>query len=345
MTSATQTKSRKRSPRKASKEHVQAKINASNRKHLDMPKKKKKLEGRFIKFDRDLAQAWIDHDREIRAKLRKDNRPVSPSNVKAKSDDMHAGCFMTTAQGPTVDQDTKVLDGQHTLLAVIRYYDECDEMDVKPEPVTLWVKEGEDPANFEFYDLGKKRSSEDVFSIEKVANPREMAIATRLVWLRVNGMRVRGGKKLSPHDTYEFSKKHPGLKKSAKFIMNFGVAEDSLPVKEMMSPGYAIALHYLMSNSDCGNKSASKMSDNFWEAVAEQDAVKHTGPWHLVRLINKIKSDKNLKMDRDALVDNTIVAFNKFVDGEKPTRIWTLQDGDKPVLGGLDQSEVPEEVE
>jgi hypothetical protein len=300
-----------------------------------MPKKLKKLAGRHIKFTGELAQAWIDHDAEVRAETGRKQRPLTKSNVTKKFEDMMNDTFVTTSQGPTIDWDGAVIDGQHQLNAIVRYYNECEKQGIKPTPIDLFVKEGENPDHFPFYDLGKPRSGADVFAIEGIEFPKEMSYAARLLWIRYNGKRVAGAGRLSPYALDEFAKEHPGLKKSCKYIMEFGTDEDSLPCKELMSPGYATALHYLMVNAD---DVKDGQADEFWRLVIEQEGEKNTAPFHLVKKIKKADSDKEYKLSRDALVDLTIHAFNQWCDGVTGTmkQVLNLEAGDRPELGGYD---------
>ena len=133
------------------RDRAQADRAAKKEASRDMPKKMKGLKSRFVEFDGDLAQAWIDHDTKVREKLKSFNRNLTKSNVNDKADCMINESFMTTSQGITVDWNTAVIDGQHTLHAIVLYY----ETAVKPSPVRIYVTEGEDPGNFPFYDQGK----------------------------------------------------------------------------------------------------------------------------------------------------------------------------------------------
>lgn len=320
---------------------VQAKIDAkkkASRAKLDMPKKLKKLAGRHVKFDGILAAAWIEHDRSIREETKRKNRPLSNANVKVKYENMMNGTFVTTSQGPTVDWDGAVIDGQHTLNAILEYYNR----DSQAEPITLFVKEGENPDHFPFYDQGKNRSNEDVFAMANFDNPKVFAGAARLVWIRVNGKRVAGAGKMSPYALKEFAELHKGIGKSVKFICKFGRGgEDDASnlAKSVMAEGYASALHYLMVNADVDQ--AAKKADEFWDLLINPERKSNLAPCRLAREINKVKNDPEVTMTRDALVLKTIAAFNNYCDEDEG--VIKLKKGDYPVLGGYDCSNVEED--
>ena len=327
---------------------TRAKIDAKKNKtaiKLDMPKKIKGLQSRFVEFDGPLAQTWIDHDKMVREKNGTSNRKLTKSNVKAKKDCMLNDAFMTTSQGITVDWNTAIIDGQHTLHAIVAYYNDpdCDD----PKPVKIYVTEGEDPANFPFYDQGKTRSNEDVFGMAQLENPKELAVASRLLWIRVNGKRVSGAGKLSPYALIEFSKDYKLLSRSLKFIMNFGREKNEDDrgnyCKSFLSEGYAAALHYLMVNADGIKGDAKKLADQFWDLLINPEKKSPLAPCVLHRKLVQVKNDPEKKMTRDGLVDNVIEAFNRFVD--KKTGPFRLSREDRPQLGGYDGSQAPNDEE
>ncbi len=295
----------------------------------DLPKKLKKMETRTVSFDLDKAEAWFERNTS--------NRPISKAAYKRFAEQMHTGEFRTTSQGISVNKRGKVQDGQHRLLGVKYYYENYPD----PQPVEMRVTEGEED-NFPFFDQGRNRSAADVFAIDKHDYPGELAIASRLLWIRYHGKRVAGAGKASPYELMEFAKEFPGLEKSVRFIMKFGQDEDSLPCKELMSPGYAAALHFLMLHAD-GVDNAKKAANDFWTQVIEQDARKGTAPYYLYRKLKKMKLDPTVKLTRDATVDFTIEAFNRFVDGDK-TRLPTMI-SDRPQLGGYDGAGADEDIE
>ena len=310
---------------------------------LDMPRKVKGLQSRAVKFvSGEHAEAWLAHDEKVRAKTGRKNRPVTKANVKNKFEAMCVGMWKTTSQGITVDWDGSVIDGQHTLNAIVNYGNWCQEFNMDFEPITIWVTEGEDPDNFPFYDQGKNRSLADVLEIDNVDNARDYANALRLLWLRVHGRTVRGGGKLSPYQLKDFGQEYKGMSKSSKFIASFGETEDSLPCRETMSPGYAIALHYLMENAE-GVENGT--ADQFWTVLIEQEdhpngeiKWKDSPMYKLSRYFKRIRNQEGARLERDAIVDLTVSAFNAFAEGTSWTARWNKDD--RETLGGYDGSQV-----
>ena len=310
---------------------------------MDMPKKMKGLKSRFIDFDGELAQAWIDHDTKVRDKLKSFNRNLSKSNVNDKADCMINESFMTTSQGITVDWNTAVIDGQHTLHAIVLYY----ETAVKPSPVRIYVTEGEDPGNFPFYDQGKNRSNGDVFAMANLANPKQLAVAARLLWIRVNGKRIAGAGKLSPYALKEFVTEYKGLSKSLDYVMSFGreaKEEDRGDFcKSVIPDAYAAALHFLMVNADGVKGDAKKKADAFFDLLINPEPKSPLAPCKLRQKFNAVRNDPEKSMNRDAKVDYMIAAFNNFCDGVKgPIKVAK---GERPQLGGYDGSQGPENLE
>ena len=299
-----------------------------------MPTKRDHLEGRYVLFDGELAQAWLDHDEKVRAGKTK-NRKVSKPNVQIKVQDMLNDSFVPTGQNPTIDQNTAIIDGQHTFHAIVQYYEEAE----KPTPVLLWIKEGEDPKNFPFYDQGKPRSTADVFGIANQDYPQEIAHAARLLWIRVHGKRIAGAGKVGPYTLAEFVKKgHTKLKASMKFIMSFGKEEDSIPCSSLLSPGYAAALHYLMTSA----AEQPEAADEFWKLLIENEAPKGSAIKKLYVKLSKSKNPKTeMKLTRDQLVDYIVEAFNSWMENSDKL---TINKNDRPLLKGLD-SEWVNEVE
>lgn len=336
-----------KSPAKKSKKKLQVnpeiKAKAAAKKSkgpaLDMPKKLKKLTSRLIKFDGDLAQAWIDHDIKVREMTKTCNRKLTTANVKAKVEHMMAGSYMTTSQGLTIDFDGAVIDGQHTLNAIVMYYDKAES----PEPITLYVTEGEDPSHFPFYDQGKTRSNEDVFAMANFNNPRELSVASRLLWIRMMGRRVSGAGKMSPYALVEFAKPHKKLIKSIDTVIKFGREDNEEDqgdrVKSVMSEGYAAALHFLMVNAE---GSSQEKADEFWDLLVNPEPKSKLAPCVLRRKIQRIQNGES-RMDRDWLVNGTIQAFNRFVDGDLGN--FEISKLDEFTLGGLDASLSPESDE
>ena len=340
MTTKTPAKAKKNSklnPKTRAKADARKK---AERAKLDMPKKIKKLASRVVKFTGALAQAWIDQDAKVREAKKTSNRKLTKSNVTSKVNDMLNESFVMTSQGITIDWDGAVIDGQHTLNAIVRYYEEADS----PTPVSIYVTEGEDPAHFPFYDRGKIRSNEDVFEIANFDSPRDYAGAARLLWIRVNGKRVAGAGKLSPYALMEFAEQYKGLAKSLKFVETFGNEPNEEDrgdfCKSVISVAYAAALHFLMVNAE---GSSQKLADDFFDLLINPEPKSPLAPCKLRQKFNAVRNDPEKSMNRDAKVDYMVAAFNNYCDEIKgPIKVAK---GERPQLGGYDGSNGPEIAE
>jgi hypothetical protein len=76
-------------------------------------------------------------------------RTVNASRAKRIGDAMATGTFKLTGQTIVIDRDGNLLDGQHRLTG------QC----LANVDFTYLVVEGEDPENFQYYDLGTKRTA------------------------------------------------------------------------------------------------------------------------------------------------------------------------------------------
>ena len=294
----------------------------------DVPKKLKEMATRTVKFDFDKAERWLQQN--------KFNRPISKKNYESFGRKMYTGEFRTTSQGASIDRKGNLQDGQHRLFGVLHYYCLCEETGTTPKPVEIRITEGEN-SNFEFFDQGKNRTTADVLAIDEVDYHEEIAIALRLLWIRMNGKKVAGANKLSPYELRNFGQDHmEGLNKSAQFIMEFGKSEDSLPAKGFMSPGYIIAFHYLMVNAVDGTTTSA---NTFWEAVIENEADKTSPMYKLYKKFNKVRMTQDMKLSRDEMVLYCIQGMYSYLYEENVS--WNKPTKDL-FLGGLDGSLVPE---
>jgi hypothetical protein len=295
-----------------------------------LPAKVKGLRSRVCKFDAKRASAWLEFNKPRDRNDNLHNRPVYKATVSLYAGMMYDGEFALTAQGITTGWNQRLLNGQHQLEAVRQYYQMCEEEGTKAKPVELYVHEGDDPENFVFYDQGKNRTVADVLATEGEDHSKELGVAIRLLWIRVHGGKVRGTGKLLPHKLAEFLNEFKGLRNSVAWILKLGKGEDEIPVKSLLSPGYAAALHYLMCNAEGGSK---EIADKFWNNAIQREGDKDSAPCRLhVKLLKQ--KDAEAKWNRDTLVNYCVSAFNRFVDKEKGN--WTVGRDEYPHLGGYD---------
>jgi len=105
------------------------------------------------------------------------NRVIRDSHVGFLAKQMSDGTWMFDGSPIRFNRSRKLLDGQHRLSAIIKS-DTVQEM---------LVLTGINDEAFKVMDTGKNRNASDVFSIERIPNPYEVAAATRIVFGIKNG--------------------------------------------------------------------------------------------------------------------------------------------------------------
>lgn len=201
------------------------------------------------------------------------------------------------------------------------------------------------PSAFANMDGVIRRTVADAFYVDKLDNNKELAVAVRLVWIRLNRGDVRGSKQLRTKQSLKILNEHADLTKSIKFIVDLDEQQDR-GLSQLLSLGYAGALHYFMSASNVEKPKTT--ANEFWENVADYEVLKDgSAPVKLRVALQKNRKPTNAnKLDRDSLVALVIKAWLAYVNGEKVDRL-SVQKGERPIIGGLDlePEDEPEEVE
>jgi hypothetical protein len=242
--------------------------------------------------------------------------------------------------------------------------------------VPVLLVEGVDPPGADTADTGKGRSLGDVlFRRNEFANgksisdsvkaklSRELAVAVRLVWLRLNGGRVARGAKLHHPEAIAFLGDHPLLHDAILFLHeeDGGSGAEGKKITDYLTLGYAAGLMYLMAYSENKRDSYEKgmdmsrkpkswaLAEEFFVTFAQEPwgTKKHEPVKALHKALEKNKSSED-KLSRDALctlVTRSWLAWTKQTDKWQTGRALTTglytKDGDKEVLnferfGGLD---------
>lgn len=95
------------------------------------------------------------------------NRELSSRTVEAYAKEMAAGRWRETHQGMAIDNEGRLLDGQHRCKAVI----------VAGVPIMTDIKFGLDPESFAMIDLGRKRTTADALYLDGVQSPPKLLAA------------------------------------------------------------------------------------------------------------------------------------------------------------------------
>lgn len=219
------------------------------------------------------------------------NRPISEAKVRKYAATMAAGRWRYTGQTISFSK-TRILDGQHRLLACIK----------SSTPFDAMVVFGVPDESFAFIDVGKTRTASDVFSINGVVNNVVMAAAIQWVVGYDSGALsdAAGGKVADDHDElYRHYLKHQGLQDSSWVSSIFGKAK-------IASPSMMVALHYI-----CSRRSRAE-ADKFYRCLGE--GIGFTGKkdpaYRLHQKLVESAMSQQHKLGRKAAAAMTIQAWN-----------------------------------
>lgn len=277
------------------------------------------------------------------------NRPLSVNLAKQYADMMFkqewAGQKKSpakTSNGETFSIDKKghIVSCAHRCLAIViaeyqrqRWMKMDRKDDLKDYGITGPIKikaiviTGVDGNAADTADTGKSRTLGDVLFRRDEMNGKEMpesakkllskelAHALRLVWLRINGLRVARGPKLHTPEAIAFLEEHPLLHDALLHVYeeNGGNGADGRKVTNFVTLGYAAANLYLAGymHSDRDKLETKDLdmtrkpkgwakAEEFWTLFA-QDLHQKDNP---IKSLHKILGDNRLseqKLDRDAL--------------------------------------------
>lgn len=174
------------------------------------------------------------------------NRHVAQAVLKQYVGQMKLGQWRYT-RVPIIFSTERLIDGQHRLEA-------CVEAQVS---IVADVVFGADDAAFAFIDVGKRRTTGDIFSINGVPHANSIAAATKWLW-KYNDNRYMGhggGNFLSAAQTYDYFLTLDGLHASINIGRTVGHSK--------IAPGAMMAaIHYL-----CANKNRA-LADQFFDILA-----------------------------------------------------------------------------
>lgn len=233
------------------------------------------------------------------------NRPISGPTVARNVREMTEGRFHWTRLPIIFSDAGRLIDGQHRLIACVK-----SGVTIKSDVVF-----GAPDEAFAYIDVGKKRSSGDIFAIEKVENANLMAAATlKLISILELWPRSLGkSPNLTVSEVYERYAAFPRLSESAHFGHAFNKAR-------IMEGSLATALHYY-----CAQKNRA-MANEFFEKVATGVGItgKNDPAARLRdRLIANLASEDKMSARRKAGL--VIKAWNAFRDG-RPCKVLKYTD-------------------
>jgi hypothetical protein len=205
---------------------------------------------------------------------------VSRARVKSIARAIQAGRWRCNGEPLILDQDGRLLDGQHRLAAVIEANQAIDS----------FVMVGIDPAHFSTIDQGAKRTGGDVLAIEGHPQAKTLASALRWVWRYEFEAMRKATVTILDYELNEYLGEHPALPHSLQWGQQ---------VRMLLPHGAATALHYLMSAKDVA------LAKSFFHGLAHGQNLTAADPVYHVRerfLKEKVQPHHMLIVGRMALL-------------------------------------------
>ena len=258
-----------------------------------------------------------------------------------------------------VDANGMTQSGQHRgvglILAELERRKDPDQWGKKPIIYETVFVTGIEPKNeiVDTIDLAQKRGLGDVLfrnremgdvsDKQQKRMARILAGALRVVWLRLIGQSVVGGKTFLHSEALDVLAEHPNLHDCVAFITEKdGTGENGKCISATLSPAYAAGLMYLMSRAKGGMSKAKQ----FWAAYAT-GAFSEGEP--LLALKKKLeRSEASSSQGRQEIIGVICKAYQLWLDGKtgvKPSDL-NVKKGEDPRFGGIDIApKIEEEVE
>lgn len=267
-------------------------------------------------IDRHLAQKYLSKSRG--------NRKESKNRIEQYAQSIINKKWVLNGEPIIFDDDGKLLDGHHRLLAVICAYETFNKEVTIDSLVTSGIKK----ENFSTINIGKSRTGADWLSINNENNCT--LLGATLNWVnrykkeKMNDL----GFCLSNPEVIPFLNKHPGIRESVHFV---GCME-----KMGFKTGLCAALHYLF-----GMANAEKCQD-FFNKIETGANLSQNDPTLLIRdkIYNRTKN--RIKMVEMAAL--CIKAWNAFTDNRSLNSLRWRNVGDKPELFPYINGLAPEQI-
>jgi hypothetical protein len=304
----------------------------------------------------EIDKVWVDFDlaTQIVEESNSSNRPLTTSIAKRY---MHAilegrwGCSPDTIG---FDADGELISGQHRLWGLI-FAENLRREDpeyvknvygiTKPIELPFIFTRGFRPQDADSVDIGKTRTGADVLARRHLFGDensdaqnkkmhKELAVASRLLWTRINGKTVAGSGVFAHHELKTFVDEHAQLIDCVRFIRDsdYGESNDRL-VANYISIGFASGLLALMQSVD------EEKGEEFWTLFAA-GALSADHP--ISRYKQFLLDMRNAgTVDRDHQVNAAIKAFKLFLAGEEKTTKTKIKPkkNERPFLPeGLDRA-------
>lgn len=252
------------------------------------------------------AEAILD---AVKDDPRTRNRPVKDAHVEWLAGMMKAGKWRMNGEPIILDEDDKLLDGQHRLWAVVH----------SQVTIETWVNRGVPREYFATIDTGATRTTADVLGIRGESN--SAVLAAVLGWLH----RYEQGKMLAGTKASGFSqeiavsmlRKHSGVRD----VMLWANAQRNHPVLSKIPRSALTFLKYVFALYK-PNK-----AEEFFEAVSDARLDRIGAPTETLRnwLLKKDQSRARANFIHGTLTTMAICvkAWDAFLNDEHPkTFVW-----------------------
>jgi len=126
------------------------------------------------------------------------NRPVRHGHVAKLAAIMAAGKWPSIKSPVVFSKSGTINDGQHRLMACVQ----------SGAAFESWVHFGDEDENFQYHDIGQKRTAGDIFSINGVKNPNVVSAATKFIRTYRNksnpGPQLQQTRNIDPGPLYDY---------------------------------------------------------------------------------------------------------------------------------------------
>lgn len=224
------------------------------------------------------------------------NRPLTASLVKTFAKDMTAGKWLLSGEPIIFSSEGVLNDGQHRLFAVLQ----------SGAKIVTDVRFGIERRAFQVTDLGKKRSTGDMLSIDDVTNAQACGAALRLLF-DYEGGDFRFYYKLPPQDVRSYLAENPKMGASVTKGIYYYSHFRLLPVSIFSFS------HYVLSRLDGG------AAETFFQAIADGTGNPHHPADAFRRLLTN--SPRGSKMSQWYKIWCLFHAWNLFRQGKNQQKV------------------------
>jgi hypothetical protein len=247
-----------------------------------------KIETRYVTITPSLAQRMLD-ERNLR------NRKINKISVNLINKEMSKGAWKFNGDSIRFDSEGILSDGQHRLMGIV-------ESNTSQQCI---VTTGLDEDTFETIDIGFKRSTSDILSINHVPNPTTTAMMVKFTYAFRNGKYSANRNTVRNLNNQEVVPYYKGLTKyqdSVNFILTTTKGQAALMSKSTLG-----GLHYEMTQIN------EVIADEFISKLITGVNLGDDSPIAALRnKLLKAKTNNRYKLTNQDMLENVVQAWNYF---------------------------------